>query len=80
MKRASKNNNINVLSCSENITDCLHQFRIIKVDASAFNCSRELQDKQTQSRRESLLAREFHASNTYCIPNSRNESISKVKD
>ncbi len=53
---------------------------INKVDASAvFNRSRELQDKQTQSARESLSVREFRASNSYCIPNGRNESTSKVK-
>ncbi len=40
----------------------------------------ELQDKQTQSARESLSVREFRASNsTAFIPNGINESIYKVK-
>ncbi len=39
----------------------------------------EFQDEQTQSARESLSVREFRASTMYCIPNGRNESISKVK-
>ncbi len=53
-----------VLSCSENITDCLHQFRIIKVIQVHLTAATiELQDKQKQSARESPSAREFRASN-----------------
>ncbi len=55
------------LSCSENITDCVYiNFvqKYSKMQPHLTAAAIELQDKQTQSARQSLSVREFRASNS----------------